>query len=202
MYKPVIAVDIDDVLADSTEHLRLQVNDRLGIDLQPHHYAVPGEYWGYYEKVWEVNGVAHRITLEELDPIMVEDQSDVQPYAQAREVLQELAKCYRLIVVTARDVSWEPATKRWLQERFPNMFEGMHFAGHEKGKLTKGQLCKRLGAEWLIDDNVNHAHTALDEGIRVILFGDYGWHQGAKVHDDVVRCKDWPAVSEYFDGIA
>lgn len=202
MGKPIIAIDIDDVLAQGTESLRLEVNKRLGVDLRPEHYAVPGDYWGYYEQVWQAHGLGGRITMEELDPQMVKDQSHVPPFEQAREVLQHLLKKYRLIVVTARNIDWEFATKEWLASHFPDIFESIYFAGHHDGsKQTKGELCQELGARWLIDDNIGHAQTALEKGIQVILFGEYGWHTGKEVHEEIKRCKDWQAVREHFDGL-
>lgn len=202
MKKPTIAIDIDDVLAQGTESLRLEVNKRLGVHLLPEHYRIPGDYWHYYETVWKVNGLSELITMEELNPQMVEDQSHVPPFKQARAVLNKLTKNYRLIVVTARKLEWEPATQRWLAMHFPNVFDGLYFAGHyEESHQTKGELCRELGAQWLIDDNVGHAETALEQGIKVVLFGDYGWHKNKEIHKDIVRCKDWPAVLEYFDGI-
>lgn len=201
MPKPIIAVDIDDVLAQGTESLRLEVNQRLGVDLTPDHYSVPGEYWGYYESIWEKNGLSGRITMEELNPRMVEDQSHISPFKQAREVLQELALKFQLVVVTARKAEWETATLYWLDLHFPRTFTDIYFAGRRTEKQTKGDLCKELGVEWLIDDNVTHAQSALECGIKVILFGEYGWHKETDIHDDIVRCKDWAAVDEYFHGI-
>lgn len=201
MGKAIIAIDIDDVLAKGTESLRREVNRRLGVDLQPEHYSIPGEYWGYYERVWQENGLGGRITMEELNPQMVEDQSHVPPFDEARVVLRKLLQRYRLVVVTARNPDWRPATERWLQGHFSDVFEGIYFAGNHSSVQTKGELCMELGAEWLIDDNIGHAHTALECGINVVLFGDYGWHKGLEVHEDVARCKDWAAVGKYFDGI-
>jgi hypothetical protein len=65
--------------------------------------------------------------------------------------------------------------------------------------MTKGQICKKLGASYLIDDNVGHCEKAIEEGVSAVLFGEYGWHGDAP--DKLVRCKDWPAVLEYFDSL-
>lgn len=200
MNKLTIAVDIDDVLARGTESLRLEVNKRLGVNLLPEHYAVPGEYWGYYEQVWRENGLEGRVSLDTFDSQMAADQSHVPPFEQAKDVISELQKKYRLLVVTARNVDAESATNRWLNAHFPNVFDGVHFAGREP-RQTKGELCHALGVDWLIDDNVGHADSARAYGIRVLLFGDYGWHKKAEIHDDIIRCQDWRAVKEYFDGL-
>jgi 5'(3')-deoxyribonucleotidase len=198
--KQIIAVDIDDVLAQGTESLRLEVNKRLGVHLLPEHYQVPGPYWGYYEQVWETHGLADRITMAELNPQMEQDQSHVPAVEGARDALLKLKSHYELVVVTSRESSWQAATTSWLDVQFPQTFSQVLFTNGRAGlkQKNKGQICKEISATWLIDDNVEHAKTALAEGVRVVLFGDYGWHQD--VPEDIVACKDWNAVVEYFDG--
>lgn len=202
MGKPIIAIDIDDVLAQGTESLRLQVNQRLGVNLTPEHYQIPGSYRRYYETVWKEHGILDRIDWEELNSQMVVDQSHVPVVLEAAAVLRRLKRKYDLVVVTAREATWGAATREWVEKQFPDTFLAVHFAGRHDGTTeTKGELCAGLGAGWLIDDNVEHAHTALEQGIKVLLFGSYGWHKNIEIHKDIVRCKDWAAVAEYFDGI-
>lgn len=200
MKQPTIAIDIDDVLAQGTESIRLQVNKLLGINLQPEHYAIPGDYWRYYERVWTEHGIANKVDWSVLDAQMVIDQSHMPAFPEARRVLGELAKKYKLVVVTARNISWEAATKVWLDTQFPGVFSGVFFAGRLDSPKSKGEICAELGVSWLIDDNVDHAHTAVEQGVKVILFGDYGWHKGREIHETVVRCKDWQDVSDYLYG--
>ncbi len=197
--KEIIAVDIDDVIADSTESLRLRVNKHLGVELTKEHYQIPGEYWGYYERVWRTHGVEERLSTIPLDEEMEQDQLHVPLLAGASFALGELSKKYDIVLITARDASWEKATKAWLEHHFGDFFVGLHFsrskvnAEHE----SKGKIAKSLGASWLIDDNPDHCRSAIDNGLEAILFGNYGWH--TTVPDGVVRCKDWPEVLEHFN---
>lgn len=47
-----IAIDVDDVIADATESVRLVANSYPGINLTPDNYrSVEAEYWGYYTEV-------------------------------------------------------------------------------------------------------------------------------------------------------
>jgi len=196
MDKPVIAVDIDDVLADSTEALRLEVNDRLKVELTAEHYKIPGDYRRYYESIWKRHGLESRINMKDLDPRMAEDQSHIEPNQQAEEVLRRLSERYSLIVVTSRPATWRKATERWLERHFKDMFSQILFIEETEGE-TKGRLCREHDADWLIDDNVEHAQSAVDEGLEVILFGDYGWHHKVPAHFH--RCKNWRQVLEYFN---
>ena len=116
-------------------------------------------------------------------------------------VINQLSDRYDFVVVTARHPARGDMTKTWLKEMFPDHMIDVHFSGAHRDErgLTKGQICKKLGASYLIDDNVEHCLGAAKEGIDAILFGTYGWHDGAPEH--LVRCKDWPAVLEYFESL-
>lgn len=199
MKKPIIAVDIDDVLAQSTDALRQVVNARLGVNLRPEHYEIAGDYYHYYEKVWELNDLAERVTMDDLDPQMKADQSHILPHDKAAETLHALSSRYELIIVTGRSASWREATHRWLGQHFPGVFSEVLFGdGYEAlQKKTKGDLCREYGVSWLIDDNVEHAQTAFEAGVQVVLFGNYGWQHHAP--KDFIRCRDWATVLEYFD---
>jgi uncharacterized HAD superfamily protein len=120
------------------------------------------------------------------------------PHA-ALNTLKKLAGRYRLIVVTSRPPSWRKATERWLEEHYPGIFSQVFFTRQSDGvdHETKGDVCEQHGADWLIDDNVEHAMSAHEKGIEVILFGDYGWHHTVPPH--FTRCKTWADVLEYFD---
>lgn len=199
MKKPVIAVDIDDVLASSTDALRVVVNNQLGVTLSPEAYKIDADYWGYYETVWESNGLLNRISLDGLEAQMRQDQSHIAPMPDAFTILSQIQSNYDLIVVTARSSKWAEATDGWLQAHYPAMFSEVIFAEGLEGiqEKSKGDLCFEAGAHWLIDDNIEHALSALERGLQVIVFGEYGWHYKG-MPDGVIACKDWSAVGEYF----
>lgn len=197
MAKKVIAIDVDDVLANSTEAFRRVVNDHLNVNLLPEDYRIEADYDKYYEQVWQQNGLGGKVNYTDFEPQMVEDQSHIQPHQDAQSVLGRLAKKYRLIIVTSRPATWRKATDRWLEQHFPDLFSEVLFTDETDGK-SKGQLCKEYSAGWLIDDNVGHAQSAIDAGLEVVLFGDYGWHHKVPAHFH--RCKTWALIEEYFDG--
>ncbi len=202
MTKSIIAIDIDDVIADSTESYRLEVNKALGVNLTSEDYKVPHNfYWGYYERVWEMHGLGGKVPVKQLDIAMAIDQSHMPLLPGASFAIGELSKQFELVVITARDINWERATLKWLKSHFGEAISSVHFAGHSRSgaNKTKGQLCAELGARWLIDDNPEHCLTAIDAGLGAILFGERGWHHQAPAH--LIRCKDWPAVLEYLSNV-
>lgn len=196
--KSKISIDIDDVIADSTEALRLLVNERTGASLTKDDYhEVGGEYWSYYERVWKTHGIHDQVSFKHLSMEMAADQSHVPLLPGAESAIRQLAERFHVVFITARDKSWEVATRRWFHERFSHDDVELYFCESHKDTRakTKGQLCKELGVVLHIDDNEAHCQTVTKEGIRAILFGHYGWHSGTA--KDAVTCADWTAVMEY-----
>ncbi|HSH18138.1 MAG TPA: hypothetical protein VK978_02035 [Candidatus Saccharimonadales bacterium] len=202
MTKQIIAFDIDDVLADSTEYWRVQINRRAGLQLEPEHWRVSGEYSGYYTRIWEEHGISHVFSVDEIDAQMETDQSGLRAMPEALEVLSKLSKHYTLAVVTARNSSQEQETRRWLSTVYPTIFDTVIFANGSRGLAVKnkGDICREIGASWLIDDNPGHCKDALDKGVQAVLYGTYGWH--VDVPTDMVHCRTWQDIEEYFDAIA
>ncbi len=192
--KPKIAVDIDDVISDSTETIRLVVNNHLGIDLQPDDYrSVEADYWGYYEAVWQSKNV--NVDYQEIEERLISktnNHENMPLLAGAEFALGELSKKYSLILVTSRkQEKFQKSTDAWVRSNLPNLDLEVYFAGHKKDK-SKGELCRDLDTKYLIDDNPVHCESAIKNGVNAILFGNYGWNKTAPT--GVIRCESWPDV--------
>lgn len=198
MVRELITVDIDDVVADTTEAFRLVVNEHTGADLTTEDYRVPNpSYSRYYEQVWEDHGLA--VDYAEVSAPMQIDQAHVALVAGAKQAIEKLAARYRIALITGRSASWEAATRHYISAKFEGLEADIHFAKRREG-ISKGQICRQLGASWHIDDNPADCQSVLDESksTEAILFGEYGWHQD--VSGGFIRCKNWLEVMEYFDG--
>ena len=199
MAKPLITIDIDDVLADTTNAIRLAVNSHLGLTLTPEQYKVSGEYWGYYEYVWREAGIHGKVTLKDIDTGLLESPERISLIAESRSVLENKSQHFRYALVTSRDESWKKATEEWVSHHYGNVFEGLYFTGnrHHETYKSKGELCASLGAKLHIDDNLGHCESVLEQGILTILYGEYGWH--ANVPEEQTRCRTWQEVGRYLD---
>ena len=129
---------------------------------------------------------------------------DVIP--RARQVLEHLSKKYRIIAVTSRRASLMDVTKQWLDANYPGIVEevvpALIFGEGKKDShlLTKAEILQEVGADYHIDDQPKHCIGAASVGITGILYGGYPWNKHVEVPDRVVRCDDWDAIQEYFDG--
>jgi len=196
--RELIAIDIDDVIADTNAAFWAWSNEVTGKALTREHFAIDADYWGYYEKIWEMNDIAHLKVDDFLDGLMA-DQSHMDILPGAQLGLQELAKQFDLVFVTSRNPNMEKATRSWLERHITDNFD-LFFAkaGHHAygaAASSKGEICKELGATLLIDDNVEHVQSALDNGVEAVLFGNYGWQRD--IPEAAFRAEAWSDVLEY-----
>jgi len=200
--KKTIAIDIDDVLSKSADGFIKYSNERWGLNLRTEDYE---ERWAV---MWGTDS-----TETESRAVEFHDSGVVRDYvpdAEAAQVLSRLAKKYKLVVVTSRRVVLKWWTQEWLEKHFAGMFAEVHFAGfydnlddnlkqkHHLG--TKGEIAHRVGADYLIDDQLKHVVTAAELGVKAILFGSYKWNQVSNLPQAVTRCKNWKEIEEYFAG--
>jgi uncharacterized HAD superfamily protein len=197
--KTTIAVDIDDVIADQIESVRMFHNKHYGTRHKKADYQITAPYWGYWESVWEVGrgeGAQRVAHYERSDALTTQ-----KTVKGALEAMKKLKKNFNLVVVTSRSNQNAPKTLSWLAAHFPDVFDDVRFTSMwgDKASIVKAKLCKQIGAGYLVDDNLQHCKLAAEEGIQPLLFGDYGWNSGP-TPKEVIRVKNWQEVLEYFDG--
>lgn len=199
--KKTIAIDIDDVISETNDSVRQWVNSFTGANLKPQDYKVPGEYWGYYERVWEQNGIGDKIVYKNIDDAVTNDEVTIPILPGAAYAIKQLKDRFNVILVTSRNPLHEDYTRRWVDEHLGDEIE-IYFArnGRLGVGISKGEICKKLGAFILIDDNIEHCVSALENGIEAVAFGNYGWHMELESIEGLVHCEDWPKVLEHFDG--
>ena len=65
-----------------------------------------------------------------------------------------------------------------------------------KGK-TKGELCKDLNVDLMIEDDPKYAEDCALKGINVLLL-DKPWNQNCIEHENIIRVKNWKEILERF----
>ncbi len=193
--KPIIAVDIDEVLFPLVPDLIKYVDKAHKVKLAQSDFVKYN-----LEEIWE-GDPAEAIQIFEKYKKQV--SIEVAPIAGATEALGELAKSYEIIVMTSRDSTVEKVTHDWLNTHFPEIFTQVHLLGNRKDSVSwqrKSEVCKELGVGYLIDDHLYNIIETSEVGISTLLFGDYPWNQIANLPAGVTRVRDWSEVLEYFDG--
>jgi len=199
MKKPIIAVDVDDVLSKTSQGFVEFSNKTWGHTLSPDDYD---EDWA---KVW---GVSVEAARERADFVHENGMiGGFSNFPEAFAVLVKLKERYTLVVATSRRASIETLSKDWLQRHYGGIFSGVYFSGIYDGKLgkheeiitrTKNELLVDIRAVYLIDDQLKHCIAAGEHGVDAVLFGNYAWNQSVDLPKHVTRCADWEAVEAYF----
>ncbi|KAI9068017.1 hypothetical protein FKP32DRAFT_1643051 [Trametes sanguinea] len=192
--RPVIAVDMDDVLSQTNDVVAAWHNEAYGtkmtLDDFLYYYYWMNPYWGNPEE-----------TVEKVEEFWKTDYIDkAPPVPGAKEALTKLKDMgYRLVVVTARQIRELDRSEAWLERNFPGLFETMICTGQSMEtlvdqqelvtKLSKADVCRKLGAKFLIDDSAENAIKCVttEPQVPVLLFGDYAWNQHAAHYDDVTK---------------
>lgn len=194
--KPIIAVDIDDVIATNAKCFVEYSNERFGTTLTIDDYH---EHWS---TVWNVD---HEETVRRAEEYHISGHIATYGIIEgAREALTELKKRFRLLVITSRRTSINQLTRDWIDTYYPDTFEDFIFAGffdtiHDGSiHMTKADIAREIGAHYIIDDQLKHVHAAANIGIPGLLFGDYFWNRTEVLPDNVVRVRNWTEVLEYF----
>lgn len=190
MAKPVLAIDIDEVLFPFIAKLLEHTNTKYGLD-----HSI--------EQVKDFNlgfwNVADSEAIDRVHDVLRLDHNRVHAIDGAKLVISCLQEKYLIYIVTSRDEEFRARTEEWLTQHFAGLYDGLYITGnHYSGRefRSKAEVCIELGVEMLIDDQLHHARESSQLGLPCILFGDYPWNQTDALPDGVVRARDWAEVRE------
>ena len=187
----IIAVDCDEVLADTCNHALLHTNgmfydkpisrDKIS-DFLWHKipgYEVSGELFNEYRRQLFTND-------ERVESIPVIEQSQMG-------IARLKAMWYRLMVVTGRHDTCQDATYRRLEQYFPGQFEDVvfwfHSHEHHLGK-NKADLMRYIWSEILLDDGLHNCENVAQAEMKAYLF-DAPWNQTTTLDTNIMRVIWW-----------
>jgi uncharacterized HAD superfamily protein len=197
--KPIIAVDIDEVLTPFVKHLLDFYNKRF-----PENQILLENFHSY--QFWEVwGGTMHEANNLVDEFFKSDDFKSQQPLEHAVQTLQKLKERFELVIVTSRQHAIKDHTHEFLDKYYPGIFSsvlmGNHY-GKEGVKKSKPDMCKEIGAVLLIDDSLDYARQCAEANLDAILFGDYPWNRTKyDLHENIVRVAHWKDVEQAIDKI-
>lgn len=193
--KPVIAVDIDDVLVPHVQDLIAWHNREYGTKMNI------GDYRSQDPSDWGAETI--QIAIKRVQRFFdTPDFLESTPLKQAYEVLSALSTSYDLIIITARDNIIEDVTRDWLNRHFVEIFKEVHFTARfnlNGDKKSKADIALNAKATYLIDDSLENILGTAEVGLKFLLFGDYPWNRSEELPKGVTRVKNWQEVLEYFE---
>lgn len=167
--RPVVAVDVDEVLGHFVHQLCRFHNAKYRTTLTPDDFVS----YNFHEVWGGTRGEADsKMRLFFDSPFFLDGIPAVKG---AAEVLKRHRERVELHIVTSRQHVLEEHTTAWVNAHYPGIFEGLHFGNHfsEEGIVrSKPALCEDINAVMIIDDNVIYATQCARAGIRTCLFGE------------------------------
>lgn len=190
MQKPVIAIDIDEVLSPFVPEFVVWHNQHYGTE-----YRLEDFHTYEFYKVW--GGSREEAIIKGCD--YFETRGAVEPLADSVAVLNRLRHHYDLMVITSRMLTQKAKTEAWIAEHFPGIFQEIVLCNHwsknsHEPMMKKSEACLLHGAQYLIDDLPSYVEDAATAGIQGLLFGQYPWNQQVLAHPQIQRVADWRAI--------
>ena len=185
----IIAIDLDDILAESLKSF---------IDFHNKNYKTKlktGDFKSFY-----LQEIIYIDRKEELKRVRLFDDSrhfdEIPPLEGAREVVKELSKKNKLVIVTSRPQKQEKRTREWTLKYFPEIKEIFFIRkDYHRHSKTKAEVCKEIGASFLIEDKLDYAEECAKQGIKVLLL-DYPWNRKNNLSRLITRVSSWKDIRE------
>lgn len=186
--KPILGIDMDDVLIDFNTQLCVFYNNRHGTS-----FTKENIHTFELDKTWNCSRDQAIKAVYDFyhDPL----HAIALPMPGAKESIARLYEKYKLVIVTARPESVGVITHTWIQEHFPNTFADIIFTNHyfsEEKKRSKGDVARELGMAGFIEDALHNAESLAQSNIPVYLL-DAPWNQG-EVPAGVKRYYSWKEI--------
>ena len=184
-----IGLDVDEVLGNLIDPIMKFHNQESQTNFSKHDVISYG-----LEELW---GGTKEETLEKV--LEFYDHQlfhSIQPLPDSQKVLNELYPSHELHVITSRPIQIQQETENWISQYFPNIIEGVHFAGGwaNGNAKSKKEICENIGIELMVEDCLEFAEDISLSGTEVLLY-DYPWNQKEKLPENITRVYSWQDIS-------
>ena len=189
--KPVLVVDIDDVLAEFVNSLNKFHNDFFDTDFKLQDYI-------HYdlENIW---GGTKQDSLNKLFSFYdSKNFDDLNPVKDAFNALKELFKKFKIIAITGRPYKIKEKTENFIKKNFGNLIDEILFTNHilkQTVNMDKSSVCLSKGVRFIVEDHLGISNKCAEKGIKVFLINK-SWNQGPLINENVQRVKDWNEILE------
>lgn len=188
--KKVLGVDLDNVLMDFNAAMMAHHNTHHGTS-----YVGDDVTTTDLADIWQC-------TAEEcFDRVNAfycsSHHEEALPEPGAPEITQRLAEKHDLYVITSRPQEVETYTKSWLDRHFPNTFREVVFTNlfntSNALKVSKADVCQRLGVDIFIDDFPHHVLDVSSRGVTSLLF-DAPCNKDATLPPHIKKVYSWKEI--------
>ncbi|MEA3356881.1 MAG: hypothetical protein U9Q67_00375 [Patescibacteria group bacterium] len=186
-----IAVDLDDVLADSMTVLIKFHNNTYNTALKKSEFLST--------RFWETWGGTRDEAIQKVyDFYKTSYFKDTQPIRNSISVIKKLKENNDLFIITSRQYCIEKETINWVEKYFPGIFTKIFFTNHysQSGdNRKKSDVCDRLNVDVLIEDSLDYAMECLKADRKIILF-KCPWNIDGQIQKGIYPVNGWNEVME------
>ncbi len=183
-----IALDIDGVLADAFNFFVSHYNkkNRTCFQLKDYHSPQRNKIFG--------------ITKEEMAKA-VDDFYDengclnINPVEGAVDGAKKLSNFGEIYVITARQDYFREDTLKWVEKHLDRVVKDIYFAKNyyklnlTSHRLDKSEICVKIGADLVIDDDFDNVFYCGKRGIKSFLFDSF--REFDSLHENVSLVRSW-----------
>ena len=181
-----IAVDIDEVLARGLATYLEYFNTTYSTNFTEADFTADRAFWDVLGvKDEDIANIEqhYRTTKHARDWLLVPG---------AKEAITQLAAEHELVIISNRKAAGHEPTRAWLRKNFANSFGEVFFTEAERSgdtRPSKAEICTRIGADVLIEDEVKEVLACQQAEVPVVMFDtQYNQHIGGH---GVVRVRSW-----------
>lgn len=184
-YRKTIAVDIDEVLCPFLRPMATWSKRCIK----------PGKIPYVYRDIFDISEKESRNMVYSFYESTAFD--NLSPIKHAQKGIQLLnSNGYKIYIVTGRQNRVREKTEKWLDTFFPGGFEDLIMTNsYTINEVTKDDVCKSIGANMIIDDNLDICKQCDASHIRALNFiGDpiYPWCE-----ENSFAIQSWNEISDY-----
>lgn len=185
-----IAIDLDDVTVAIMNGLIDYHNKRFDTNFTIHDHI-----FFDLHKIWKCTPEE---AMKRAYDFFASDHMDrLLPMEGAVEGINALSYNHQLVFITSRPDSVKEKTLKWLKKYFPDKDIPVYFtnqytpATHKK--LTKSEVCKKVGATIIIEDSPAYVLDCANAGIRVLMY-DRPWNRTVANNPLITRVNSWSEI--------
>jgi len=189
----LIAVDLDDVQADSVPAFNKYHNEKYGTNFIFEDIIHPWNLWGKTKE---------EAFTKFLDFYDSDYFNRMKPVEGAQTAIEILSKEHKLITVTSRPEKAKRQSLNFISYYFPARFYDIYFTSEveqvvnmDSGKLKKNEICRKLNVDLMIEDMAGYALACAESGITAFLFAK-PWNKDYIPHEKIIRVKGWEEILE------
>jgi hypothetical protein len=170
------------------------------------HNGIHGTNWNVAQiqtydltAAWGISAAELQAKFDEFNAEHLANLPAVDGAVKGIRQLKELG--YEIACASDRPLALQTDTELCYQRAFGGSVQKVYLTGRSvgpvrQGDVTKGALCRDLGAVVMIEDSLERAREVRDtsEGTTVFLFGDYKWNRGNGLGESIIRTVTWEDV--------